>query len=247
MPSTGVPEGLERLLACLQKATGHELPNELVAMQGLVQLVQMEEGDHLGPESKDYLRRLVSRLRQTLELVRALAEAVRLGRQHLPPECVDPGEVAEEVAAELKQLSPDLVIESEPLHRVPALAVPRESLRLVLVRVLRHVLATAPPAKIKCVGLSGTTLPHGVELRITAPGQLNSTVPLAQLFEPFATEKDTRLDLFLARQRVLDWGGTIHAEDLGGGDRLFVITVPSAVRETPALGKDGECHNKDNR
>ena len=91
VPSTGVPEGLERLLACLQKATGHELPNELVAMQGLVQLVQMEEGDHLGPESKDYLRRLVSRLRQTLELVRALAEAVRLGRQHLPPKTRGPG------------------------------------------------------------------------------------------------------------------------------------------------------------
>src|SRR5437899_1008822 len=41
-------ERLERLLACFQKALGHEMPNQLVAIGGLLRLLELEEGERLG-------------------------------------------------------------------------------------------------------------------------------------------------------------------------------------------------------
>ena len=45
-------EQLERLLGCFQKALGHELPNQLVALQGLARLIEMEQADRLDEEGR---------------------------------------------------------------------------------------------------------------------------------------------------------------------------------------------------
>ena len=57
-------EQLERLLGCFQKALGHELPNQLVALQGLARLIEMEQADRLDDEGRAHLLRLADLARR---------------------------------------------------------------------------------------------------------------------------------------------------------------------------------------
>jgi signal transduction histidine kinase len=221
----------ERLLTCLQKAVGHELPNHLVGLQGFIRLMELEEGEHLGPDGKVYLRRLAAGVRQTHELIKALAEVVRFGRQQLSSENVEPGEVFEEVVAEVKQLSPDQGIIYDWPRQAPALVVPRTALRLVLCRLLHQVMLAARPGETRRVEITVEAVPLGVEVRVVTDGQRVPVLHLAQLFEPFTGNQGTGLELFLARQLVESWGGTIRAEDHPDGGWAFVFTAPAAVSD----------------
>src|SRR5207237_1403241 len=70
----------ERLLALLQKALGHELPNQLVAIQGLARVLELEEGERLGAEGKEFLGRLAAAAQRPHELIRMLGEFIRASR-----------------------------------------------------------------------------------------------------------------------------------------------------------------------
>ncbi len=77
-------DSLDDLLALLQKALGHELPNHLVAVQGLARMLEMEQAERLDDEGKDYLRRLAAAAQRAHELARSLADRVRAERRSLP-------------------------------------------------------------------------------------------------------------------------------------------------------------------
>ncbi len=72
---------LEQLRASLQKALGHDLPNQLVAVQGLVKLLELEEGERLTEEGRDYLVRLAAAARRTHETILQLAQDCRAARE----------------------------------------------------------------------------------------------------------------------------------------------------------------------
>src|SRR5579864_8128381 len=101
----------EQLLALFRQAMGHDMPNHLVALQGLVRLLEVEEKDRLSAAGQDYLRRLAAIHERGEGLVRVLSEICRVGRGEQPPEQLLLSEVAQEAAVEIKQLFPDRVIE----------------------------------------------------------------------------------------------------------------------------------------
>src|SRR4051794_21867794 len=84
LSATPAAERNQQLLACFQQALGHELPNQLVAIQGLARLVQSEAAERLSPEACDFLARVVEQSRNCHCLVQSLAEMGRLLRQHEP-------------------------------------------------------------------------------------------------------------------------------------------------------------------
>ena len=79
-PSSVSTEQAERLLACFEKAVRHELPNQLVAIQGLARLVAEEQANRLDPEGRYQLDRLIALARRTDALVRVLADLARFSR-----------------------------------------------------------------------------------------------------------------------------------------------------------------------
>src|SRR5205085_1375403 len=83
------PARQERLLAMLQKALGHELPNRLIAVRGLAALLELEDGARLGAEGREYLARLAAEADRAHALVFALAEAVRWQRPAAPPQAAE--------------------------------------------------------------------------------------------------------------------------------------------------------------
>jgi signal transduction histidine kinase len=216
-------ESAERLLGCFQKALGHELPNQLVAVQGLVYLLQEEEGARLGAEGRATLERLAAVVKRTHLLVRELADVGRSVRRAPAAGAARLHEAVAEVVAEVKQLSPGQRIEYHVADPGVPLPVPEAGLRQVLGCLLRHAAgrATGRPLTVE-VGARPT--PAGVEIWLAEDGPPFAPAERQQLFEPFAGA-DPRLGLFLASLLVGVWGGTLDAATVPGGGNRFTIAL----------------------
>lgn len=218
----------ERLLACYQRALGHELPNHLMAIQGLLQILHLEEADRLSPEGRDYVRRAVAASQRTHQLVKALAELGRAGRE--PPEAVALLEVAGEVTAEINQLFPR---QNVAYHFPPGglvLTLPRNSLRQVLTHLFRNAAQAAVPERPLRIELGIREGPGEVAFWVADNGCGIPASRQQQLFEPFAGRDASRpgngLGLVLVRRLVESWGGTLQVQSEPGEGSRFSVTVP---------------------
>ncbi len=221
MDATPNEARLARLLTVLQKALGHELPNQLVAVQGLTRLLELEEGERLGAEGRGYLGRVAAGAAKAQALVSALAEVARLGRPVAPAEAVDLAEVVAEAVAEAKQLAAGRPAEYHVTIPALLLSAPRPALCKVLVLLLRRVGTAAAH-----VAVSARPAAEGAEIRVAGDGRAVPPEQAAQLFEPFTGPGGHGLDLFLARELAEGWGGALRVESLGGARTVFVVTCP---------------------
>src|SRR5262245_29713068 len=129
----------ERLLAWYRQVLGHDLPNILLAVQGMLRLLELDEGDRLGERGHEYLRRLAAATGRAQGVVRLLAELGQAGRDPEPAGPVALDELVAEAAAEIKQLFPGREIEYHLTLLAPTLTGPRRALRRALVQLLRYV------------------------------------------------------------------------------------------------------------
>jgi two-component system sensor histidine kinase KdpD len=221
-------ESAERLLACFGKAVGHELPSRLVAIQGLLRILETDLGDGFAPETREYLQRLSAVTTRAQTLVADLAELSRVGRDPQPPEPVNLAEVGLEAAAIVKQLFPGQPLEYHIAEGSPNLIVPFCALRQVLVQLLRHAVRTAAPDRRLRVEIGARARAGGVELRVADNGQGLPAECQGDAFVPFARaagETDSGLGLFLVRHIVDGWGGTIGFHSEPGRGSTFTLFV----------------------
>jgi signal transduction histidine kinase len=217
----------ERLLALFQKALGHELPNRLIAVQGLARLLELEEGERLGAEGRDYLGRLAAAAEEAHGLVAALAEVVRLGRA--PAGAVDLAEVAAEAVAEAEQLAAGRTVEYYWPRQACLLVAPRPALRKVLVLLLRRAGTAGTGGRPLRVDVCARLTRKDVEIRVSDDGAAIPNETIERLFEPFAGADGSGLGLFLVRHLAEGWGGTVRVESHPGRGTEFVVTCPHCV------------------
>jgi signal transduction histidine kinase len=233
MPSDPTPtagdansaDRLARLLAVLQKGLGHELPNQLIAVRGLARLLELEEGDRLSAEGRDYLARLAAGAAKAHALVAVLAEVARLGKP-AAAEPVDFAGLAAEAIAEVKQLADGRPAEYHVPEQTLVLTAPRAALRKLLVLLLRRTpLAGAGncPARIEV-----SIRPKGsqAEIRVMGDGASLPNEATDRLFDPFGDEGGIGLDLFLVQQLAEGWGGSVRVEPRTRRGTTFVVTCP---------------------
>jgi signal transduction histidine kinase len=225
------------LLACFQEALGHQLPNHLVAIQGLARLLEEGEGTNLGPEGRDQLGRLAALARNTDRLVRALAEVGRLCRDARSGGPAAPEEVAREAAAEVNVLygGPSIVYDFP--RDLPAVAVLRQSLCQVLVQLLRNAvraveagrspaISPAPGGRIE---VGGRPAPDGVEVWVADDGKGLPSLPPERLLAPFQRGGEgPGLGLFLVRQVTAAWGGRLRVQSEPGRGTRITLLIPNA-------------------
>jgi two-component system OmpR family sensor kinase len=220
----------ERLLACFGKAVGHELPNRLVAVQGLLRELARGATDRLDPETLEELHHLATITKRAQDLVADLAELSRVGRDLQEPEPVNLAEVGLEAAATVKQLFPAQPFVYDIAEGSPNLIVPYAALRQVLVQLLRHALTTAAANSLLRVEMGTRRSGDGVELWVADNGRGLPPESQPDAFEPFARgagEGDSGLGLFLVRHIVDGWGGTIQFHSEPGRGSTFTIFVRS--------------------
>src|SRR5436309_577081 len=107
----GRDERTERLLRCFQMAHNHELPNHLVAIQGLVRLLKLEMATQMDEGCQEIFSRLEAAAQRTNEVIRALAAAGRVGSDACARAPTSIEEAAREAGAAVNQLFPRAVLE----------------------------------------------------------------------------------------------------------------------------------------
>jgi len=202
----------ERLLRGMQKVINHDLPNQMVVVQSLLQLLQMEELDRLSPDGREYVERLTSVARKAAGMVRFLKEMGRLQRYEPQLEDVTLAALARELRAELNQLCPDRVLEYQWDWQVPSVRADYRPLSQALIALLQGY---AEGADASCV-IQGTSrdMPPWVELEFR--------VLPAALRDGRAGEQ--RLEVLLAREWLAAWGAELTLDpDVAG---RFSVRVP---------------------
>ncbi len=217
---------LQQLQSCFQQALGHELPNRLVAVQGLARLLLLEQAERLDEEGRGYLERLAGAARQADEMVRALAELGRLLRDPGPLEDLDLGEMVREALAEVTVLYPGRLIEYHLADSFPALKMPRRPWQQVLSQLCRYLVESTPAASPCRLAIAGQARGDTVEVSV-ADQTSRTEAELKQPMEPFTggIGLGKGLNLFPARMIVAGWGGRFAVQSLPGQGTRFVLGV----------------------
>lgn len=217
------PEVSALLLACYQKALGHELPNLLVAAQGIARML-LPDAD---PEKDALLERLAGAVQKADSLVRRLATLGRTLRE--PPRCsqVDLADLVHEVAIAVRLtpgtppakvlLAPDL----------PCITTDRERLSQALYQVLRnaHQAGRAELSTVVRVEWDSTTR----TLRLSDNGRglpPRSPDSLTQPFHP--ANPGQGLGLFTVQVLLASLGGTLSLTSQATGTTVE-LGLPSPV------------------
>jgi signal transduction histidine kinase len=218
----------ERFLTLLQKALAHELPNRLVAIQGLTRLLELEEADKLGTDGKDYLRRLAAAGQQTHVLVKALADFIRIVRTTDVPESLAITDALREAVVEVKPLCPGASIEYDFPKAALNVRLPRSAFRQVAVQLLRNAAQAADPERGLRIEVGAGTNHAAVEFWVNDNGRGLTPEQQARLFEPFVRrETGAGLGLILVRHLVESWNGALRIESTAGQGSKFIVTVPT--------------------
>ncbi len=231
------PAHNDRLLTALQKALGHELPNRLLAIQGLTRLLDMEHGSSLDGDGKEYMQRLAAAAQRTHVLIKALADLIRLVRSAELPEVLSLPEALREAVAEVKQLCSGAAFEYHFPQTGPCVRVPRLALRQVALHLLRNAAQAALPDRSLRIAVGAREVGPSAEFWVSDNGRGIAAQQQAKLFEPFSgsAAAGAGLGLFLVRHVIEAWGGVVRAESAPGQGSTFTVTLPSApsrVEET---------------
>jgi two-component system sensor histidine kinase HydH len=213
----------------LQKALGHELPNQLTALLGLVRILELEETKRLSADGQEYLHRLAAVARRADGLIKALVELIRIIQEPQTAEPVDVIEAAREAAAEISQLFPGRSIDYQFSDVRPVIQVSRAALRRVLLHLLRNAVQAAVAERPLRIELGAAETPDVVAFWVADNGRGLTEEQQRRLFEPFALHDPaatgTGLGLVLVRQLVARWGGDIQAQSTAGRGTRFTITL----------------------
>lgn len=210
-----------QVLECYQQALGHDLPNRLVALQGLASLLQQDLGPTIDGEARACLERLVAIPREVHAQVSALADVGRTCREPGPLAPVSLDDLLAEAQATVNfQCAGRLTVSAAgPL---PAVLLPREAARRVAVEVFqfsaRRAAADRPlRVRASCV----QPAPGTTTLLLHDDGPALERAECAQAFEPAQG-----LGLFLARLLADGWGGSLELSGPAGGGCLWSIVIP---------------------
>jgi signal transduction histidine kinase len=218
------PARLQRLLNACRHGLHHDLTNQLVALRGLLQLLEQDEAQRLSPAGQDYIRRLLGVGERTQALAHTLRELSRLGGAVGPREMVALPVLIEEVVAELQQ-PPACVYAWE----APRTFAPRPLLRqaVALALSLLHELDVPRDAALD---FRSQPVGPGIELAIGV-GLLADTssrpTPSKHPAGSLASTWHDRLECVLLRELAFAWGGDVrwHRDQ---GSVGVVLTLPAA-------------------
>ncbi|HVS34604.1 MAG TPA: HAMP domain-containing sensor histidine kinase [Gemmataceae bacterium] len=216
-------EQLERLAACFQSVIGHDLPNRLIALQGLARLLEDQYANRLDEPGRALLRRLADLSMRSDGLVRTLAEIGRMTRDPGPVEAAPLPEVAREAAAEVNLLCSGWSVEYHFTADASVLRVSRRSLLLVLIHLIRNAVE-AGGGRARPLELGSRRTAEGVEWWVQDDGRGLSESQQGRLFEC----SSGGLGLFLVRQLVAGWGGAVRVHSQPGSGTTFTILVRTA-------------------
>lgn len=217
-PAGSGSQRAELLLQSMHGVLSHDLPNQLVVILSLIALLELEEGNRLGREGREQLRRLGLAARKASSQVHFLQEMARLRRHQEPVESLDPKYLLREVQARLTHRFPRL----QGIHRT---AVDIDRLRACR-RSLPHALELAAGRGIAPEATGQVEWEWGFRPGTAGP-EIHCRRRAAVHPAPSAVQPEMDLDCLLARELAATCGGRMRWEQESGEVVLCLILPES--------------------
>jgi signal transduction histidine kinase len=211
----GSPMRSDRLLRGMQKVFSHDLPNEMVVLQSLLQLLDQEESSRLSDDGHEYIRRLQSATKRTSGMIRFLKEMARLSAFTIKSETVPLAALARELQGELQRSHPATQFEFAWQWNAPTIV---GDSRVFLQAILGLCACSLQPNRKKC-RVSATSEQQGdsIELAFHLDGRKESP--------PQSLEQ--RMEIILAREWLALCGVDIEVTQTDDGELCFSLVVPN--------------------
>ncbi len=218
----------ERMQQGLQKALGHDLPNHLVAIQGMLRLLELEQGERLNADGRGYLKRLTAATARTQHLVRLLHLSALPNRASESWEEVPLAEAARGAVAEVHALYPDRDFDCDFDLRAATAWAPGRSFRLVLAQLVAHALQNLTQGKTR-LRVGSTPAGEDVLVWVAEPAGPDGEDMAARVEAadgPESPKTDHLLSLVLVREVAAAWHAQFRA-DLEPGRLLLALVLPA--------------------
>lgn len=200
----------------------------------MARLLDMESGERLSADGKDYLNRLTAAAQRAHEMVRSLADFIRAIRSAGVVCRLSLGDVVREVTAELAALYPARTIECELPEQGPYLSLPPVVLRHIVMHLIRYGLQTDSRTRTSPIRVRAAETELGTELRVSDPGWQLMAEDRQGLSDPFACRTNpgsaTVLGMVFAHQLAENCGGKITVESPAGRGTTLTVLFPKSEK-----------------
>jgi hypothetical protein len=226
-PPDAAGERAVRLLQQMHRVLSHDLPNQLVALQSLLQMLDMEDLAGLSPDAREYIRRLGGVAAKAGGMVRFLKELARLHDHEPRAENFNLAVITPDVCSDLELAFPETAFEYRircdacRVHGDPRL------IRLAVVEVLRYLVGLVSAARV-AVTLDGEVREDRVELRGAARA---AHEPPGSPLRPADGDPDQSCELILARAWLAAGGGSLARAHKSTDPWPFSITLARATTD----------------
>jgi light-regulated signal transduction histidine kinase (bacteriophytochrome) len=215
----GSPMRSDRLLNGMQKVIGHDLPNQLVVLQSLLQLVNEEESSRLSKDGREYVRRLLNAAQRAGGMVRFLKEMAGLNAFTSVSEIISLTDLARELQGALQRLRPGIQFDFDWQWSVPAIL---GDSRVYGRALLELCMGFMNPQASHC-RLSARSEPRGEAVELTLLlVEMNDAAPV---WGP-KQSLDERMEVILAREWLALCGAGLEFPVPAAGETSFSIVVP---------------------
>jgi K+-sensing histidine kinase KdpD len=217
MPPQDASSRAERLLQKMHRVFSHDLPNQIVVLQRLVQMLERDETGRLSDAGRDYLGRLGQAANKTAGLVGFLREVGRLHGYERHVENVSLASVIRQVTVELHEALPEAPVQCELAGDVQAINADPRLLTRALVELTRCLLERSPDTagRLRLLTQRGA---NAIELRgeLSWAGRVRSP----------RTTLDQRLELVLAQECLAAWQASVREVREAVDHSRFIVHVP---------------------
>lgn len=221
----------ERLLALYQQALGHDLPNKLVALQGIARLVGEVPSAGIDPETIHCLERLAILSRQIHGQISALADVGRSLRRGGPVTTLALDELWNEVTREVQCKNGQKSVRFEQSPNLPSLQLPQRSAHRLLLELVVLLVRRSPQNRTMLLTMQGSRDESGrVTLLLLSDASPPSASESETAFDPnLEAQEGPLLGPFLARLLVEGWGGSLRLMTSPEGGCLLRLEVPQPI------------------
>jgi two-component system, chemotaxis family, CheB/CheR fusion protein len=208
----------------------HELQTPLAALHNYMQLVERSTRGVVDAETQGYVDGAIEQTRLLGELAARLFDVslIRHGRTVVRQDTVDLRTLLDDVVRESRVVTPDQPISLRAGRRKALVRGDELRLRQALTNLL--VNGTTHGASSKGVAVTLTSDDNGSRMTIADRGPGIPPALQGQLFAPFASGATDvpglGLGLYLAREIMMEHGGSLTVEPRTGGGTVAMITLP---------------------
>lgn len=210
----------DRLLNGMHRVVRHDLPNEIVAVQGLLQLLALEEMDRLSAEGREYLRRVQNAASRVAELAQFLKEMEHLSSFTVQPSRLALAVLGRELQGILQQSFAHTRFEFDWHWHEPAVV---GDARVILQAIQQLFAGLLDPPCDRCL-VSASSRRQGEENIVLAlrikPAQPIALGATAPVFEH-------RREVVLARTWLALLNATAELTSAAGGEVQINLLIPN--------------------